>query len=97
MNFVKKIFNSNFIFFFVEGEEEEEDNLNEHSIAINRTLLNQAYEVILQCNIDGASVLELKKLMNVDFYLARLIVRLLEKRGLIFGRKVDDFRQHQIR
>lgn len=74
----------------------EEDESNE-SIAINRTLLNQAYEIIAQNGQNGVTVLELKKLMNVDFYMARVLVRFLEKRNFISSRKVDDFRQHKMR
>lgn len=77
--------------FFVEEEE------SDHGIAINRTILNQAYEIILQNSPNGVSVMELKKLMNIDFYMSRMILRLLERRGFVNGRKVDEFRQHTMR
>lgn len=75
----------------------EEDEIGNESIAINRTLLNQAYEIIEQKGENGVTVLELKKLMNVDFYMSRMLVRFLEKRKFISSRKVDDFRQHKMR
>lgn len=74
--------------------EEEE---NGKGIAINRTILSQALDIVFQKGQEGVSVMELKKLMNVDYYTARLLLRVLEKRKLIDMKKVDDYRQHRMR
>lgn len=74
-----------------------EESRSVKGVSFSRTLLNQAYNILFEFGLEGCSPWDIQEIMEIDFYTARAIIKLLEKRNLVDSRRVEVGKIHVVK
>lgn len=77
--------------------EDEDENDDDCRGLTQRTIVEDAYFLLFEHGDKGYSINDIQRHLRIDFYLARSIVRLLDRRNVVDSKRVECGRQNIIK